>query len=142
MFDWNAPPFRVAPDTDGSGMGGMPSLVIYGARFPPQHLLMLAAAVLFFGWKGGLVAAIVWYFWATSAAARPAAGGGAGSQQQRSAAVQDFFRNMFDQGPLGRGGGAAQSSGSSAARPAGAQRPSAQGDPWASRGKARKLNDP
>jgi hypothetical protein len=47
------------PDTDGSGLGGLPSLVVFGAVLRPQHLLTVAAAGMFLGWRGLMVGAIL-----------------------------------------------------------------------------------
>lgn len=74
LFDFSAPPLRVVPDADGTGLGGLPSLVVFGAVLRPQHLLMVAAAAMFLGWRGLMVGAILCEWMAGGAAgdARPA----------------------------------------------------------------------
>lgn len=135
---------RVAPDTDGTALGGLPGLRVFGALVPAQQLLMLAGLLLIFGWKGAVAGGLLW-FWvqqqqlagAGGEAAQPAAGG---NQQARLAAAQDYFQSMFNQAPLGRGGAAGRPSGGAAASGA-AERPAAASDPWAARGRPRRLTD-
>ena len=60
-------------------MGGLPSVVVFGALIRPQHLMMLAAAVMFGGWRGVLVGGILCEWWlriGTSDAATSAASKG------------------------------------------------------------------
>ena len=53
------PAARVVPDAAGTALGGLPSLVVFGAVLRPQHLLMVAAAAMFLGWRGLMVGAIL-----------------------------------------------------------------------------------
>ncbi|KAL4426526.1 hypothetical protein ABPG77_008384 [Micractinium sp. CCAP 211/92] len=144
VFDWNAPPLRVVPDTDGTSLGGLPGLRVFGALVPAQQLLMLAGLLLIFGWKGAVAGGLLWCWvqqqqlaGAGGEAAQPAAGG---NQQARLAAAQDYFQSMFNQAPLGRGGAAGRPAGGAAASGA-AEQPAAAADPWAARGRPRRLTD-
>ncbi|KAL4458538.1 hypothetical protein ABPG75_013403 [Micractinium tetrahymenae] len=145
VFDWNAPPLRVVPDADGTSLGGLPGLMVFGARVPAQHLLMLAGLLLIFGWKGALAGGLLWFWFQHQQLAAGRGGGGqpsaGGNQQARLAAAQDYFQSMFgNQAPLGRGGVAGRPAGSAAPSNAG-ERPAAASDPWAARGRPRRLAD-
>lgn len=127
---------------------------MYGARLPAQHLLILAGVLLFFGWRGALLCALVWYWTQhVNAVAGGGGGGGAaggsrrpgqggGDQGQRMAAAQDYFQSMMDQPPLGRGGAGGRAGASGGSAPAGGAGQRSASDPWAARGKPRRLNDP
>ncbi|PRW59609.1 hypothetical protein C2E21_1571 [Chlorella sorokiniana] len=134
LFDWSAPALRLAPNEDGQGIAGLPDLRIFGALMRSTHAALLAAAVLLFGAKGLLGGALLWYLYASNQQAQQAAP--QGSQQERLASAQRFISGMFDQGRPGQGGVA----------PAGPSGPSRGGqqqqdDPWAGRGKPRKLSE-
>lgn len=99
------------------------------------HAALIAAAVLFFGLKGLLGGALLWYLYASSQQAQQAQAP-QGSQQERMASVQQFFSGMLNEARPGQGGVAAAgpgTSGSGAAQQA--------KDPWAGRGKPRKLSE-
>lgn len=131
---------RVVPDTDGTSLGGLPGLMVFGARLPAQQLLMLAGLLLIFGWKGALAGTLLW-LWVQQQQLTGGGGGGAqppanASQQARLAAAQDYLQSMFNQAPLGRGGAAGRPADNGAA-----ERPAAASDPWAARGRPRRLTD-
>lgn len=135
------PACRVAPDRDGTSMGGLPGLMVFGAHVPAQQLLMLAGLLLMFGWKGALAGGLLW-FWVQqqqlAGAGRGAPQPSAGSNQQAPLAA---IQSMFNQAPLGLGSTAGRPAGSAAASGA-AERPGAASDPWAARGRPRRLADP
>lgn len=94
-FDWSAPPVRVQYEEGGTGMAGLPGLVVFGAPVSPNHCLMLAAAAVFFGLRGVCVGAILWYVWIRNRGA-PQTGAQQHSasqhqQQQRIRAASQFF---------------------------------------------------
>lgn len=120
---------RLAPD-DGTGLAGMPALLLWGMRVPPQHLLLLLGAGLMFGWRGGVFAVLLYMWWRASSAGAAAGTAQQPPTQQRMAAAQDYFSRVLQQEPLGRGGAAP-----------GEERRGAGADPWAARGKPRCLND-
>ncbi|PSC71294.1 chromodomain-helicase-DNA-binding 1 [Micractinium conductrix] len=129
LLDFDAPVLRLAPD-DGTGLAGMPALLLWGMRVPPQHLLLLLGAGLMFGWRGGVFAVLLYMWWRASSAGAAAGTAQQPPTQQRMAAAQDYFSRVLQQEPLGRGGAAP-----------GEERRGAGADPWAARGKPRCLND-
>ncbi|KAI3435899.1 hypothetical protein D9Q98_001957 [Chlorella vulgaris] len=122
-FDFSAPPLRLVPDDSGSNIANLPNLVVFGRTIHPQHVLMLVAACAFFGLKGLVVGGILFYVYISNDQPAQNRDGGRGQQ----AGTQNPVQHVLGQVPLGRGDSAA------------ARR---SGDPWAARGRPRKLSEP
>lgn len=72
-FNLNAPPFRVLDDpVEQRGVGGLPSVEIFGFKVTSTMYIAMAGAFYMFGWKGLLAAGVLSYIYQANNANPPA----------------------------------------------------------------------
>eukprot|EP00887_Chlorella_sp_A99_P006360 scaffold3.g6360.t1 len=126
VFDWDAPPFRLAPDPPEEAIGGLSGIDLFGAHMRAAHAVAILAAGVFLGLKGLLIGGACWVLYKHSQVQGRAAAAAQGRQATAAAQAKAFFAQLTGGEPDGGGG---------------ARRPGAvpKTDPWAGRGPGHRL---